>query len=82
MYAVYEIRIMFGEGRRLFGSLPRKFGDEVVQIVQISTNLGYLLEKTFLLLLFKVHIYLRSCLCKSDSASVFWYFTFNLKSDV
>ena len=50
VYAVYEIRICFGRGKRLFESCLRKFWDEMVQIVQICTNLDYPSEKTFLLL--------------------------------
>ena len=74
---------MFGEGEEAHQVLARTFWDEVVQIVQISTNVDYLYKrKRFCFYFFKVYIYLRSCLCKSDSASILLNFTFNLMSDV
>ena len=42
---VYEICICLGRGRRLFGSFPRKFWDEVVQVVQFCQVQIWIIHK-------------------------------------
>ena len=64
---------VLGGGKRLFGSFPRKFRDDIVQIVQICT-FGLSIRENVFAFTFKVVFTYALCLCQSDSASVLWYF--------